>query len=303
MKSVFQRPLLFLPLFFLVLQSLTAQTAGEASSVRSLLWEIKGKGLAEPSYLYGTIHLIGKSDFFLTDATEKAFGETQRVAFEIDLEEMGDFSTLLPLLMQSFMKKDTTLRDLLLPEEYSAVKAHFEQLGLPMFFLDRIKPMFLTALDPQAMAQPGESEDETVSYEMEFLRMAQEADKPIDGLETAAFQMSMFDSIPYRVQARMLVDMVKGNQEVGGNQEFQQMVEMYKNQDIEGMQGMLGADKEIAAYENLLLINRNRKWIPVMEKMMTEKPTFFAVGAGHLGGKQGVVQLLRDSGYSITPLN
>ncbi|MBK6949221.1 MAG: TraB/GumN family protein [Haliscomenobacter sp.] len=77
---------------------------------------------------------------------------------------------------------------------------------------------------------------------------------------------------------------------------------MYKNQDIEGMQGMLGADKEIAAFENLLLVNRNRKWIPIMEKMMSEKPTFFAVGAGHLGGPQGVVQLLRDSGYSLTPL-
>ena len=212
MKSVFQRPLLFLPLFFLVLQPLAAQTAGEASAVRSLLWEIKGKGLTKPSYLYGTIHLIGKSDFFLTEATEKAFGEAQRVAFEIDLEEMGDFSTLMPLLMQSFMKKDTTLSDLLLPEEYRAVKAHFEQLGLPMFFLDRIKPMFLTALDPQAMARTGEAE-ETVSYEIEFLRMAQEADKPIDGLETAAFQMSMFDSIPYRVQAKMLVDMVKGSPE------------------------------------------------------------------------------------------
>ncbi len=301
MKPVFHRPLLFLLLFFLLLQPLAAQTAGEASAARSLLWEIKGKGLTRPSYLYGTIHLIGKSDFFLTEATEKAFGDAQRVAFEIDLEEMGDFSTLMPLLMQSFMKKDTTLSDLLSPEECRDVKAHFEQLGLPMFFLDRIKPMFLTALDPQAMTRTGEAE-ETVSYEFEFLRMAQEADKPIDGLETAAFQMSMFDSIPYRVQARMLVEMVKGNLEEGGNQEFQQMVEMYKNQDIEGMQGMLGADKEIAAYENLLLVNRNRKWIPIMEKMMAEKPTFFAVGAGHLGGPQGVVQLLRDSGYSITAL-
>ncbi|MBK8878365.1 MAG: TraB/GumN family protein [Haliscomenobacter sp.] len=302
MKSVFKRPLLFFPLFFIVLQALTAQTSGGVSADgRSLLWEIKGKSLSKPSYLYGTIHLIGKSDFFITEATEKAFGETQRVAFEIDLEEMGDFSTLMPLLMQSFMKNDTTLSDLLLPEEYSAVKAHFGKLGLPMFLLDRIKPMFLTALDPR-LWRPGEAEEETVSYEIEFLRMAQEADKPIDGLETAAFQMSMFDSIPYRVQARMLVDMVKGNPEEAGNQEFQQMVELYKNQDIEGMQGMLGADKEIAAFENLLLVNRNRKWIPIMEKMMSEKPTFFAVGAGHLGGPQGVVQLLRDSGYSLTPL-
>lgn len=302
MQTVFQRPLLFLSFFFFALPVLTAQTAGGPPDNRSLLWEINGKGLAKPSYLYGTIHLISKSDFFLTEATQKAFKETQRVAFEIDLEEMGDFSTLMPLLMQSFMKNDTTLKDLLLPEEYSAVKAHFQQMGLPMFLLERIKPMFLTALDPQAMTRAGDSEEETVSYEIEFLRMAQEADKPIDGLETAAFQMSMFDSIPYRVQAKMLADMVKGSLEEESNQEFRQMVELYKNQDIEGMQGLLGADKEIAAYENLLLVNRNRKWIPVMEKMMSEKPTFFAVGAGHLGGSLGVVQLLRDAGYSLTPL-
>ena len=79
---------------------------------------------------------------------------------------------------------------------------------------------------------------------------------------------------------------------------------MYKKQDIDAMSKMLGSeeDNELANYENMLIVNRNRNWIPIMGKMMREKMTFFAVGAGHLGGAKGVVNLLRQEGYTIRPL-
>ncbi|MBK6949223.1 MAG: TraB/GumN family protein [Haliscomenobacter sp.] len=149
MKSVFKRPLLFFPLFFIVLQALTAQTSGGVSADgRSLLWEIKGKSLSKPSYLYGTIHLIGKSDFFITEATEKAFGETQRVAFEIDLED------------GRFFDPDAVAHAILYEKRYDPERSSpargvqrrqsaFQEAGFADVLLDRIKPMFLTALDPR----------------------------------------------------------------------------------------------------------------------------------------------------------
>jgi hypothetical protein len=79
-------------------------------------------------------------------------------------------------------------------------------------------------------------------------------------------------------------------------------VQLYKDQDIEGMQRQASEDPEIAGFEQILLINRNRNWIPVMERMMAEKPTFFAVGAGHLGGANGVLQLLKTAGYTVEPI-
>lgn len=91
----------------------------------------------------------------------------------------------------------------------------------------------------------------------------------------------------------MLVDAIN-SEDTSGNDEFARMVEMYKNQDIQGMQSMMSDSEDgLGKYEDLLLVGRNRNWIPVMEGMMRENITFFAVGAGHLGGKQGVVNLLR----------
>ena len=268
----------------------------------ALLWEISGKGLQQPSYLYGTIHMISKEDFFLTDATKQSLEKAQQIAFEIDMEDMMDFTKLMPLMMKAFMSNDTTLSDLLSDEDYALVKEHFEAVGLPLMFLERIKPMFLSALGGDDMFSMGSGDDsQVVSYEMELMQMAQQRKLPIEGLETAEFQMSMFDSIPYTVQAEMLVESIKS--EDTGDGQFAQMVALYKNQDLQGMQSMMEDEASgIGGYEDLLLVRRNRNWIPVMGKMMLLKPTFFAVGAGHLGGDEGVVALLREAGYMVNPL-
>ena len=100
----------------------------------------------------------------------------------------------------------------------------------------------------------------------------------------------------------MLVESL--NAESEGSDQFKEMVDMYLNEDIEGMQAMFeNEDDGMAEYEDVLLVNRNRNWIPIMEGMMKEKPTFFAVGAGHLGGKNGVIKLLRKEGYTLKPLH
>ena len=275
---------------------------GIPKTENALLWEINGKELKEPSYLYGTIHMIGKEDFFLTDATKEAFSKTDKVTFEINMEEMTDMSKMMPLMMKAFMNGDTTLQDLLTDAEYKQVSDYFEKMGLPMMFLNRIKPMFLSALTSggEGNIMDGGSNSSIVSYELELMDMAKDDDKSIDGLETAEYQMSMFDSIPYKVQAKMLVESL--NAEGGGEDQLEQLVKLYKDQDLEAMQQLMKADEGIGKYEDLLLIGRNKNWIPIMAKMMREQATFFAVGAGHLGGEEGVVALLRKEGYEVKPL-
>jgi len=299
-----------LPVLFLFITTI-AQSQPETQSPtpeveNALLWEISGNKLSKSSYLYGTIHLIPRADYFFSDKAKEVFKKAKRATFEIDLEETMDIAGLMPMMMKMYMNNDTTLSDLLTQEEYSDVKVHFDKIGLPLSFLERIKPMFLSMLaseDVAASMGKGKAEESsTTSYEFELLAMAQEQKKDIAGLETAAYQMSMFDSIPYKVQAKMLVDAIN-SEDTTGNDEFDRMVEMYKNQDIQGMQDMMGDSEDgLGKYEDLLLGRRNRNWIPVMEGMMRENITFFAVGAGHLGGKQGVVNLLREQGYTLTPL-
>lgn len=278
-------------------------SSGIPKTENSLLWEISGKTLQQSSYLYGTIHMIGKEDFFLTEATKEAFAKTDKVTFEINMEDMTDMSKMMPLMMKAFMAGDTTLKDLLTTEEYSQVADYFEKMGLPMMFLDRIKPMFLSALtsggDVDLMGGGGNTDIK--SYEIELMEMAKKENKAIDGLETAEYQMSMFDSIPYKVQAKMLVESL--NAVDSGEDELAKLVKLYKDQNLEGMQQLMKDDEQgIGKYEDLLLIGRNKNWIPIMGQMMLKQSTFFAVGAGHLGGEQGVVALLRQAGYKVVPL-
>lgn len=275
-----------------------AQVAKEENS---LLWEISGKGLKEPSYLFGTIHMIDKKDYILTDATKKSLDKAKRVTFEINMEEMSDLSVLMPLMMKAFMANGQTLSDLLSEEDYALVKNHFEKMGLPMMLFDRMKPMFLSSMTPDAVGGlDGGENSSMVSYEMELMKLAQAQDKPIAGLETAEYQMSMFDSIPYKVQAEMLVKSIQSGDE--GADELDQLTELYKKQDINGLHEMINADSELSEYDELLLVRRNKNWIPVMGKMMSEQPTFFAVGAGHLAGSKGVINLLRQAGYTVKAL-
>ena len=141
------------------------------------------------------------------------------------------------------------------------------------------------------------------AVEMELWHIAKKQKKKSGGLETAEYQMSIFDKIPYEDQAKMLIDGLRTVTPEGDENEMERMTKLYQNQDIEAMQEMIGGDSTgMAEYEDLLLGQRNRNWISVMGRMMLEQPTFFAVGAGHLGGQGGVVALLRKEGYRVEAL-
>lgn len=278
----------------------SATTGVESSSQNSLLWQVTGKGLQKPSFVFGTIHLISSEDYFLPEGTLSAIDASQKMVFEIDMKEMNDISSLMPLLSKAFMADGKTLKDVLSSEDYSLVKVHFEDLGLPLMFLERIKPMFLTVF-ASGDFNPGDLQSGKVkSYEMEFASIAEDSNKETGGLESIDYQIGIFDKIPDEVQANMLVEAIKSSDTEGD--QFKEMVAMYKSQDIESMYHMMKGDATIATYEDELLTTRNKNWIPLMTQMMSIKPTFFAVGAGHLGGPNGVIQLLKNEGYTLKPI-
>ncbi|MEM9888517.1 MAG: TraB/GumN family protein [Bacteroidota bacterium] len=267
----------------------------------ALLWKVSGNNLNAPSYVFGTIHMIGKEDYFFTPAMQSAFDSSQAVIFEIKVDDMMNPTTLMSMMDKIMMNGGKSLSDLLTEEEYKLVNAHFEKMGLPLMMLERMKPMFLSAFASGGVSPTGFNSGDIMSYELELMKQAEKSKKPIEGLETMDFQFSLFDSIPYEAQAKMLVDAIKmGDQ--GGDQ-FKEMVELYKRQNIEAMQSMAIEDESgLGDYEALLLTQRNENWIPKMKEMMTKATTFFAVGAGHLGGEKGVIQLLEKEGYVLTPV-
>lgn len=269
---------------------------------KSLLWKVSGNGLDKPSWVFGTIHLIPKEGFKFSDATLSALHKSKKVAFEIDMKEMTNLRSQLSLMTKAFMKGGKTLRDLLPPEDYAFVRRKMDEKGLPITMLERLKPMFLSTMFSTGDDDTKSNTGELTSCEMEIYSISKREGKSSAGLETAAYQMAIFDSIPYELQAKMLMESLL-NTEHGSN-EFDQMLEMYQKQDIDSMHQMVANESSgMKDYENILLKNRNSNWIPVMGRLMNENSTFFAVGAGHLGGPGGVLALLRKKGYRVEPVN
>lgn len=268
----------------------------------ALLWKIEGEGLTAPSYVYGTIHLIDQESFFYPDGLLSAVDAVQRITFEIDIDDMMDLGKQMALMQKAFMRDNTTLKDLLSKEDYQLVKDHFDRIGIPLFFLERMQPMFLSVFGYGEMDPGSLQTGEMMSYELELNELAKKQNKETAGLETAEYQLSAIDSIPYEEQAEMLVQTIREGDK--GADQLEMMVNMYKEQRIDDMYSEVGEEGgNSEEFEKILLTNRNRNWIPVIESMIREKPTLFAVGAGHLGGPEGVIRLLRKKGYTLTAIS
>lgn len=312
-RSKFRWPIFLLAFTFLISVfacKSTKETTNSQLQVKSydlenaLLWKIEGNGMTAPSYLYGTIHMIAKESFFWPKGTLAAFEESEKVMFEVDLNDMFDMGKQMGLMTKAFMDDNKTLADLYSEEDYAMVKGHFEEMGLPMMFLEKLKPMFLTVFaSGDVEFGKGFGEDSDIkSYEMEFFDLAKDSKKNVSGLETIEYQMSVFDSIPYSAQADMLLETIKSSNTE--DDAFKEMIQMYKDQNITKMVTYMSEEEEgIQGYEDVLLYTRNRNWIPVMVENMKNAQVFFAVGAGHLGGKDGVIDLLKNEGYKLTPIS
>lgn len=271
----------------------------------ALLWEITGPGISKPSYLYGTIHLIESKDYFLPKGTMTALDKVDKIVFEIDMKDMSDMSAMMRLMDKLFMKDNKTLKDLLSEKDYTYVGEYFKKKGLPLMMIEKMKPMFLTALTYGDMEPGGLDGGKMKSYEMELMEIAKSNNKETGGLETIDFQLSLFDEIPYEAQANMLLESIKSSEggESGSN-ELNEMTKMYLKQDINSMANMISEeDKNTEGFEEKLLTKRNENWIPLIIEGAKKGSVFYAVGAGHLGGPKGVINLLRKEGIRVLPLS
>ncbi len=266
-----------------------------AQESKSLLWEISGNGLKQPSYLYGTIHAICEKDFILTAATQKAFAQSQQLYLEID---MDDPSLMGEIQKSMFMTDGTTLKKLLSESDYKKVATFFkDSLQTNIDMIPTIKPFALSSLTMSKLLNCPMK-----SYEAVFTSMATEQQKQILGLESVQEQMGAIDKMGYAKQAQvMLVKMV--DEWNKGKEEFKSLINAYKQQDLNALLHiMLQSSSMDAAFQQDMLVTRNLSWIPRIKTFIAEKPSFIAVGAGHLGGKEGVIALLKAQGYTLKPV-
>lgn len=261
----------------------------------SLLWQVSGNGIKQPSYLFGTFHLMCKDDIHFSDQLKSAFNSADKVYMEMD---MDDPATMLAGLLLINMKDGKTLKQLYTAEEYKKVSSFFsDSLHMPLSFIESMKPFFL-----EAMLYPKMMPCKTVSgVEEELMKLAKTDKKEIKGFETMEFQAAIFDSIPYREQAKELLKSIDSLQ--ANKKEFDTMMNVYKSQRINEIENLFSkSDPGMEAHQNILLNDRNKNWVSQLKNIVKDTSVFVAVGAGHLVGKLGLISLLRKEGFTVQPL-
>jgi uncharacterized protein YbaP (TraB family) len=281
-----------LSLFVIICLSLISVNAQKLEN--STLWKMEGNGLEQPSYLFGTIHIT--CDATLDDDVKKALDNTSQIVLEID---MDDPNMQQKMMQGMYMNEGKTLKTLVSKEDYQAIDSLFiKNMGMSVKLMENVKPFFLTAaLYPKLIDCPMQS------FEAELIKIAKEQGEEVNGLETIEEQIKIFDEIPYQDQAKDLVRSAKDNLEYDKKM-FAKMLDVYTNENISEMIEMMNDENftAVAGHQDKLLDNRNKNWISKISTYAKEQPTFFGVGAGHLAGENGVINLLKAAGYKVTPV-
>ncbi len=257
----------------------------------ALLWKVSGNGLAKPSYLYGTMHVV--CDNTLDKNTLKALQDTQQLYLEIDMDEPGMQMKMMGGMM---MKDGKTMSSMASQEDLQLIDEYLKKnVGMGVAMMDKFKPSFVGM-----MVLPKMVDCPIKSVEEALMNVTKEQNEQTYGLETLEEQFAVFDAIPYDKQMTELIKTAKDGLEEGKAM-FKKMLELYDAKNLNALMDFMNSEDNKFYGENseVLLDKRNSNWIPVIEETAKKTPTFFGVGAAHLGGEKGVIMLLRKKGYKV----
>lgn len=280
---------------FLGLCSFLIKSEEPVKEQASLLWKIEGNGLKSPSYLFGTMHLIEKQYFYFPKSLEKLVKNSSILVMEIG--EFPDQSEV----MKHVMLKEGTFFDYFTPEQTDTILVWAKaKMGLSEEAFrnnfSKFKPFVVvqTATQMQFMGK-------TESYEMTLQGLASANKIKMEGLETLADQMKIFDDLSNSQQAEMVMSGIRDEDKT--NKMTLDMQQIYRRQRIDSLYNFIHEEGGVLATEqNAFLDQRNRNWIPKIKNYAAGGKAFIAVGAGHLGGENGVIRLLEKEGYKVTPV-
>ncbi len=261
----------------------------------AIIWRITGNGLERSSYLFGTVHGIDSSDFFLHKTMIEQLKRSDMVVFETDLT-IPDYQQK---AFQYAMMKDDSLDRILTDDQYSLVSGFFmDEFKFPIAAVKNMKPFYVASLI--AALKPGEKR---ISYEEEFLKLAREEDKKIGGISTLEHESEILSAVNPDEQVRYLLAEIEHYKKGENDSLREEMISAYLSADLNRINTLTKnalSDYE-SIYEQMFMV-RNQSWLKEMERLMSDQRCFFAVGVGHLPGESGLIQLLRKEGYKVVPV-
>lgn len=267
----------------------------EVKANRSVLWRIDKENMPS-SYLFGTMHMINKEYFhFSARLTERI------VNSEAIIMEVGGMPN--PIAAFNMMTIDSgTVHQFFTSDQLKELLEFMDiQMGVSPQEFDQtygqMKPFFILQSLSQAYFEPSAE-----SYDLQIMGLAHEQEIPLIGLETIEEQLSFFDSIPSAEISNMIIESTRNFEKE--KKSAIELMEFYSKQKVDKLIPLLEKQSpEFMAYDDLFLYDRNERWIPKIEQEIKNKSCFIAVGAGHLFGDRGVIELLKAKGYHLTPIS
>ncbi|HZH85865.1 MAG TPA: TraB/GumN family protein [Brumimicrobium sp.] len=261
----------------------------------SLLWEVSGKKVKSPSYVFGTMHLIPNDDFLFPESLqEKVKGA------DILVMEIGGLSEQMKAMKLMMLDSGTMFDYFTEPQldslfKYTETELGYDEAKMRMAF-SKMKPFVLLQLFTKEAF--GENPQ---SYEMSLEKLAKANQLEVLGLETIEEQMGFIDGLSTEDQVNMIMENLRSNDK--DFSETRKLIDMYLSQDIDAIHNYtVSSGMSSPEFEENFLNKRNKNWIEPIKKIVKKNKAFIAVGAAHLGGPQGVIQLLKDEGYTLTPV-
>ena len=274
-------------------------TAPPQAAGRNFLWKATGKQTA--IYLLGSVHLLSKDYYPLNPALDAAFKDSDLLVEEVDLGAMLEPESQLRLLTKGLLPAGQSLDKVVSASTFELVSKKLTELGMPIEPLKQFKPWSL-ALTLMSLSWIGAGFDPNLGLDKHFYDLAREEGRLIQGLETTEFQISRFDEMPMALQDRLLVETL--NEMETGMASVTTLANAWKSGDTETIEKIALQDvrKEPEMYQRLL-VERNRNWLPKIEALFNRPGrALVVVGAAHLVGPDGLLQMLKARGYVIEQL-
>ncbi|MEW5979711.1 MAG: TraB/GumN family protein [Acidobacteriota bacterium] len=261
---------------------------------KSCLWKVRSK--TSVMYLLGSIHILKKEAYPLSPAIEEAFNDSRKLVVEVDLDGEGQNATRALMLSKGLYSGGRTLSQTISSQAFEKAKVACRELGLSLDRMSFFKPWLLaitlTALKLQTLGF-----DPEYGIDKYFSDKARTTGKSIIGLETLEYQVGRFEAMSEQLQESLLLQTLDELETV--ESEFDQIVNSWSKGDLTGLETLLESFKEYPEAYQLLLVERNRNWMPQIESLLKDKQNcLVVVGAAHLIGEDGLVRMLKDRGYS-----
>lgn len=292
-----------------IIYAIVALLLFAAPSQAQLLWKISGKGLKQPSYIFGTHHLAKLSILDSIKGMKPAFASVKQVIAELDMKDMMSAQTMQMMQQKMMISNDTTLQMLFSKEDFDKVdKCVKENIpGASLSMMNKVKPAFLSnQLSVTLMMKQIGDFNIQEQLDSKIQKDALANGKKIVALETVPQQFDiLFNTSSLKRQAELLLCLINNIKEE--SEKALQLTAFYNNQKLDEMYKLVekrdgNTCDSYPAEKAVLLINRNKTWMTKIPALITENASMIVVGAAHLSGPTGLIQLLKKAGYQVSPV-